>query len=73
MTSASGQQSSPTTGGHHKASKGAWISVFLIIFGFIIGTFALPMHSIPLWIVTGALVVLGGITALASRIMEQAY
>lgn len=70
MTSATGQ---PSAGGHHKASKGAWVAVYLIIAGFIVGTFALIADSLPLWIATGILLVLGGVVALASRIMEQAY
>jgi len=59
--------------GHHKASTGAWAAVLLIIAGFIIGVFALIFGSVPLWIVTGVLMVAGGILALASRIMDQAY
>jgi hypothetical protein len=62
-----------TTAGHHHGSPGAWLAVFLIIAGFTVGVFALIFASLPLWIVTGAALVIGGIIALASRIMEQAY
>ncbi|MGF7234626.1 MAG: hypothetical protein ACQSGP_06675 [Frankia sp.] len=72
MASESGRRVA-TPGAHHRASKGAWLTVYLIIAGFIVGTFALIEHSVVLWIVTGVLLVLGGIFALASRIMEQAY
>jgi fatty acid desaturase len=70
VTSANGRIK---VGEHHRASKGAWIAVLLIVAGFAIGAFALPLDSVVLWIVTGVLLVLGGIMALASRLMEQAY
>jgi xanthine/uracil permease len=59
--------------GHHRANTGSWAAVVLIILGFTIGVFALVLHSVPLWIVTGVALVLGGIVAMASKIMEQAY
>ncbi len=62
-----------SSSGHHKANKGSWTAVFLIIAGFAIGVFALFAHSVPLWIGTGVVMVVGMITAVASRIMEQAY
>jgi xanthine/uracil permease len=58
---------------HHSASLGAWAAVFLIVTGFTIGVFALIVNSIPLWIATGVALALGGIFAMASKIMEQAY
>jgi xanthine/uracil permease len=58
---------------HHRANTGSWAAVVLIILGFTIGVFALVLHSVPLWIVTGVALVLGGIVAMASKIMEQAY
>jgi xanthine/uracil permease len=59
--------------GHHRANTGSWAAVVLIILGFTVGVFALVLHSIPLWIITGVALVLGGIVAVASKIMEQAY
>ncbi|WP_041939097.1 MULTISPECIES: hypothetical protein [Frankia] len=59
--------------GHHKANTGSWLAVLLLIAGSVIGCFALILASVPLWIVTAVLLVGGGIIALASRIMEQAY
>jgi hypothetical protein len=45
----------------------------LIVIAFILGTFALIVHSVPLWIATGVVMVAGIIGMFASRIMEQAY
>ncbi|MCK9893930.1 hypothetical protein [Frankia sp. AgB32] len=59
--------------GHHKANTGSWLCVFMIIAGFIAGAVALPLASMPLWIVTAVLLVGGAAVGLASRIMEQAY
>ncbi len=59
--------------GHVSASPGAWLSVALIVVGFILGTFALIAHSLPLWIVTGVVMIAGIVAGFASRIMEQAY
>jgi predicted Na+-dependent transporter len=59
--------------GHVAATPGAWISVFLIIIAFILGTFALIASSIPLWIATGVVMVAGIAAGIASNIMEQAY
>jgi hypothetical protein len=58
---------------HPSASPGAWASVILIIAGFSVGVFALVLHSVPLWIATGVTLAIGGIFAMASKIMEQAY
>ena len=60
-------------GGHVKASPGAWVSVTLIVIAFTLGTFALILHSVPLWIATGIVMVAGIAGGLASRIMDQAY
>ncbi|AEH09597.1 MULTISPECIES: hypothetical protein [Protofrankia] len=62
-----------SSSGHHKANVGSWTAVFLIIAAFTVGVFALVLHSVPLWIVTGVALVVGLITAVASQIMEQAY
>jgi hypothetical protein len=62
-----------STSDHRSASPGAWASVILIVIGFTVGVFALVLHSMPLWIVTGVTLALGGIFAMASKLMEQAY
>jgi hypothetical protein len=58
---------------HHRAKVGAWIAVLLIILGFTLGDFALSLHSTILWVLTAVALVIGGIVALASRIMDQVY
>jgi hypothetical protein len=61
------------SGGPH-GQVGAWISVLLIVAGFVIGTVALIAHnSVVLWIVAGVVLVIGGILALTSRIMELGH
>jgi hypothetical protein len=60
-------------GGHVKASPGAWISVWLIVIAFVLGTFALILHSVPLWIATGIVTIAGIVGGFMSRIMDQAY
>ena len=62
-----------SSSGHVKASPGAWVSVTLVVIAFILGTFALIVHSVPLWIATGVVMVAGIAGGFASRIMDQAY
>ena len=59
--------------GHNRGNAGSWVAVLLIIAGTVLGTLALILDSVPLWILTGVALVMGGIMALASRLMEQAY
>lgn len=68
-TASQGAQS----GGPH-GMAGAWISVMLIVAAFVIGVVALIAHnSVILWIIAGVVFVIGGIGALASRIMELGH
>ncbi len=61
------------TGGPH-GQTGAWISVFIIVAAFIIGVVAMVAdNSLVLWIIAGVVLVIGGIGALASRIMELGH
>ena len=62
-----------SSSGHVKASPGAWLSVTLVVIAFTLGTFALIVDSIPLWIATGVVMVAGLVGGFASKIMEQAY
>jgi predicted Na+-dependent transporter len=62
-----------SSSGHVKASPGAWVSVTLVVIAFILGTFALIVDSVPLWIATGVVMVAGIAGGFASRIMDQAY
>ena len=60
-------------GGPH-GQAGAWISVFLIVAAFIIGVAAMIADNSPvLWIIAAVVLVIGGIGALASRIMELGH
>ena len=58
---------------HNRSNAGSWLAVMMIIAGFAVGCFALALHSVVLWVLTGAALVVGGIIAMASRIMDQAY
>lgn len=61
------------TGGPH-GQTGAWISVFIIVAAFIIGVVALIADNNPIiWIIAAFVLVIGGIGALASRIMELGH
>ena len=60
-------------GGPH-GQAGAWFSVFFIVAAFIIGTVALIAHNNPvIWMIAGVVLVIGGILALTSRIMELGH
>ncbi|MEX5707018.1 hypothetical protein AB1484_01555 [Parafrankia sp. FMc6] len=59
--------------GHVKANVGSWAAVYILIAGFVLGTLALILGSVPLWIATGVAIVAGAAIGLASNIMEQAY
>ncbi|MBL7494227.1 hypothetical protein I6A60_32085 [Frankia sp. AgB1.9] len=56
-----------------RGNAGSWIAVSMIILGFALGACALPTHWLILWIMTGVALVVGGILALTSRIMDQAH
>ncbi|ADP84459.1 hypothetical protein [Pseudofrankia inefficax] len=56
-----------------RGNAGSWVAVSMIILGFALGACALPTHWLILWILTGVALVVGGIRALTSRIMEQAH
>jgi disulfide bond formation protein DsbB len=61
------------TGGPH-GKVGAWISVFLIVAAFIVGVVALiEENNFVIWIIAGVVLVIGGILALTSRIMELGH
>jgi disulfide bond formation protein DsbB len=61
------------SGGPH-AGVAAWLTVFLIVAGFIVGVVALIAHNSPIiWGAAAAVLVLGGILGLTSRIMELGH
>jgi len=60
-------------GGPH-GQVGAWISVMLIVAAFILGVVAMiDDNNMVIWIIAGVVLVIGGIGALASRIMELGH
>jgi hypothetical protein len=61
------------SGGPH-GKVGAWISVFIIVAAFIVGVVALIADNNPIiWGIAGGVLVIGGILALTSRIMELGH
>jgi hypothetical protein len=61
------------SGGPH-AGVAAWLTVFLIVAGFVVGTVALILHNNPIiWGAAAAVLVVGGILGLTSRIMELGH
>jgi hypothetical protein len=53
---------------------GAWASVFVIVAAFVVGTFAVILHNNPiLWGAAAVVLVIGGILAMTSRIMELGH
>jgi hypothetical protein len=61
------------SGGPH-GQAGAWISVLLIVAAFIIGVVAMIAdNNLVIWIVAAVVFVIGGIGALASRIMDLGH
>jgi hypothetical protein len=61
------------TGGPH-GKVGAWISVFVIVAAFIVGVIAVIANNNPvIWAAAGAVLVIGGILAMTSRIMDLGH
>ena len=59
--------------GGHIVKPTSWVTVALIIVASILLGFALPMESVALGVAGGALFVVGLITAVVFRIMDDAY
>lgn len=59
--------------GGHNVRTTSWVTVALIIVASVLLGFALPMHSLPLAVGGGVLLVVGLITGFAFRIMDDAY
>ncbi|MCW2544331.1 MAG: hypothetical protein JWM40_1883 [Frankiales bacterium] len=60
-----------TTG--HNVRTSSWVAVLLIVVASILLGFALPMHSLPLAIAGGVVMLVGVVVAGVYRIMEDAY
>ena len=59
--------------GGHNVKTTSWITVVLIIVASILLGFALPMHSMPLAIAGGAVLLVGLVLGAVYRIMDDAY
>jgi hypothetical protein len=59
--------------GGHNVRPTSWVTVALIIVASVLLGFALPMSSLPLAIAGGVLLLAGFVTAVAFRIMDDAY
>ncbi|HSP39157.1 MAG TPA: hypothetical protein VLR26_15545 [Frankiaceae bacterium] len=60
--------------GGPRGQVGAWMSVFVIVAGFVVGVFALIAHNNPvIWGIAAAVIVVGCILALTSRIMDLGH
>jgi protein-S-isoprenylcysteine O-methyltransferase Ste14 len=60
--------------GHHGRAS-SWVAVAIIVAGFVVGGVAMFISPIPWWLFwTGAgIVVIGGIMALSTRILDDWY
>ena len=59
--------------GEHNVRTTSWITVVLIIVASTLLGFALPLHSLPLAIVGGIVLVVGLVMGGVYRIMDDAY
>jgi len=59
--------------GGHNVKATSWVTVVLIIVASVLLGFALPMESLALAVVGGALLLVGLVTAVVYRIMDDAY
>ena len=55
----------------HRSKPTSWAAVLVLIVGFIVLGFALPMHSLALGVVGGVVLLVGIVMAVAFRIMED--
>ncbi|MDP9182715.1 MAG: hypothetical protein M3P04_08080 [Actinomycetota bacterium] len=59
--------------GGHNVKTTSWVTVVLIIIGSTLLGFALPMHSVPLGVAGGVVLLAGLVMAGIFRIMDDAY
>jgi hypothetical protein len=57
----------------HTVRTVSWVTVVIIIVASVLLGFALPMHSLPLGIAGGAVLLVGLIMAVVFRIMDEAH
>lgn len=63
--------SSKTTS--HRGKASAWVAVFMIVFAFLLGMFAMIFVNLILGIVAAAVLVAGVVLALKVNIMEEVH
>jgi hypothetical protein len=59
--------------GGHNVKPTSWVTVVLIVVASVLLGFALPLHSVPLAVGGGVLLLAGLVTGVAFRIMDDAY
>jgi hypothetical protein len=57
----------------HNVRPTSWVTVLLIVTASVLLGFALPLHSLPLAIAGGVVLLLGIIMGAVYRIMDDAY
>jgi membrane-bound ClpP family serine protease len=55
----------------HRSKPTSWATVLVIILGFVLLGFALPVGSVLLWVLGGAALLVGVVMAFAFRIMDD--
>ena len=55
----------------HRSKPTSWVTVLVLIAGFIVEGFALPMQSTMLGVIGGVLLLVGIVMAFAFQIMED--
>ena len=59
--------------GGHNVKATSWVTVVLIVVASVLLGFALPMHSLPLAVVGGVVLLAGIVTGAVFRILDDAY
>jgi hypothetical protein len=59
--------------GGHNVKTTSWVAVVLMIVASVLLGFALPMHSLVLAVLGGAMFLVGLVIGVVFRIMEDAY
>jgi hypothetical protein len=59
--------------GGHNVRPTSWVTVVLIVAASVLLGFALPMHSLPLAVGGGVVLLVGLVMGVAFRIMDDAY
>lgn len=59
--------------GVHKTKASSWVTVALIVVAVIVLGFAMPLESVPLFIVGGVVLLVGLITGAVGKIMEDVH